>query len=196
MNLNDYIEYYNNVFIPSYADAVALLADKPQQLIIEQENSLSHLILYLKDNTDINNLKKAKGHLERGTLDAYKMMWVELKKKLLYYTSHDKDNIALVFNLSTQEVLEKLEKFDKNIKEARLIEARNIGKGNLEVSEKYLDSILIGMELIDAIDFNKIKSHKKKTFKEIVKQNSLGFILGVSSSILASFIIFKFDFFK
>lgn len=184
MTLQDYLDYYENVFKLAYADAVTVLADKPDQLIIEQENSLSHLICYLKDNSDISNLKKAKGHLERAALDSYKIMWVEIKKKLNYYTSLDNKNIAVVFNLEFGELERKLIKFDSNIKEARRIEAQNIGKENEVVSEKYLESIMLGNELLDLIDHNKVNSYKNITIINHIKNNFVGFIFGIISSLI------------
>jgi len=189
MTLQEYTEYYNEIFIPAYADAVALLADKPEQLIIEQENSLSHLIPYLDDNNDITNLRRAKGHLERATLDAYKMTWVELKKKLMYYVSLDKSNVAVAFNLPVDEVLKDLSLFDTNIQEARLLEARNIGKGNVDVSEKYLNSILIAMKLLDSVDDDNVRSYQKHTFFDYIQKHSIGFGLGIVASLLATWII-------
>lgn len=189
MKLNDYLDYYTNVFIPVYADTVALLADKPEQLIIEQENSLSHLITYLKDTKDIDNLKKAKGHLQRATLDAYKMTWVELKKKLLIYTQIDKTNISIAFNLPSAEVLNLLTEFDKNIQEARLIEAKNIGKPNIDAINKYQKSVEIGFYLLSNVDNEKYISYTNFNIKSFLNNHIIGFILGITASLIASFIL-------
>ena len=44
MTINEYSDFYHNYFKPAYANLVAVIADKPQQIIFEIENSFSHLI--------------------------------------------------------------------------------------------------------------------------------------------------------
>ena len=187
MTLKDYTDYYTENFIPAYADAVAILADKPEQLVIEQENSLSHIIAFLKDNKDIDNLKKAKGHLERATLDAYKMTYVTLKEKINLYTGVDKNNLGIAFNLPQNEVIDLLKKYDKNVQEARLLEAKNIGKSNDSVIKKYEDSVKIGFKLLDSVDSEKYGSYKSFNIKYIIKNNIFGFFSGIIASLLVWF---------
>jgi len=189
MTLKDYTDYYTDFFIPAYADAIGILADKPIQLIIEQENSLSHLIKYLENSSDIDNLKKAKGHIERATLDSYKIVWIEIKKKLDKYTSIDKDNVSTAFNLAEEEVIVKLKEFDKLSLEARKVEALNIGKDNIESAKMYFEVVKIGFFLLENIDTKKYKTYDKFDIKHFLNNHIIGFSMGILSSVIVTLLM-------
>jgi hypothetical protein len=80
MTINEYSDFYHNFFKPAYADLVAIIADKPQQIIFEIENSFSHIMVYHSTDSDVaqnvkdENLVKAHNHLVRATMDCYKLL--------------------------------------------------------------------------------------------------------------------------
>lgn len=186
MTLEEYLNYYHNVFFPAYSDAVAVTGDKPIQLIIEQENSLSHLSFYLSDNTDITNLQRAKGHLERATLDSYKLQWLFIKDQLEIYININKRNIATAFNLPAQEVLEKLNNFQELVKQARKLEMKNIGKGVSEAAEMYANAVEIGYELLEKVDTEKYHTYNEFKLTNWIQDNIIALIVGAGGSLLAT----------
>ena len=192
MTLARYLSYYYEQFIPAYADAVASLGDKPAQLLVEQENTLAHLLAYLKDDKDRDNLKKAYGHLERATLDCYKIIWVTHKEKLAYYIRLDNSNLALAFNASESEVMQKIEAIDTLAKEARELEARNIGQNSSKALEKYIQVVALERELLQSADIKKASSYKKFKLSHLIKEHSIGFGVGIVTSIFASLLYEKF----
>ncbi len=191
MTLARYLSYYYDSFIPAYADAVASLGDKPAQLLVEQENTLAHLLAFLKDENDTDNLKKAYGHLERATLDCYKIIWVTNKEKLSYYIRLDNSNLALAFNASESEVMEKIRKIDSLAKEARELEARGIGQSSSKALEKYIEVVALERELLDSADIKKASTYQQFKLMHLLKDHSIGFITGIVAGI-ATTILYEF----
>jgi len=192
VTLERYLSYYYDSFIPAYADAVASLGDKPAQLLVEQENTLAHLLAFLKDENDTDNLKKAYGHLERATLDCYKIIWVTNKEKLSYYIALDNSNLALAFNASESEVMEKIRKIDSLAKEARELEARGIGQNSSKALEKYIEVVALERELLDSADIKKVSSYKQFKLIHLLKDHSIGFVTGIVAGVATTIL---YDFF-
>jgi len=191
MTLARYLSYYYGSFIPAYADAVATLGDKPAQLLVEQENTLAHLLAFLKNNDDTDNLKKAYGHLERATLDCYKIIWVTNKEKLSYYIRLDNSNLALAFNASESEVMQKIRQIDSLAKEARELEARGIGQNSSKALEKYIQVVALERELLDSADIKKASSYNKFKISHLLKDHAIGFATGIAAGV-ATTILYEF----
>ena len=192
MDIKELLDYYYQKFIPAYADAVASLGDNPVQLLVEQENTLAHLLAYLEDESDKANLKKACGHLERATLDCYKIIWIEYKEKLKFFISLDNSNLALAFNSNESEVLEKIKKIDSLAKEARELESINIGKNSTPALDKYIEVVELEKELLDSVDLKKASSYNKFKLSHLIKDHSLGFILGIIAGLATSYLWERF----
>jgi hypothetical protein len=192
MDIKELLDYYYQKFIPAYADAVASLGDKPVQLLVEQENTLAHLLAYLEDESDKANLKKACGHLERATLDCYKIIWIEYKEKLKFFISLDNSNLALAFNSNESEVLKKIKKIDSLAKEARELESINIGKNSTLALDKYIEVVELEKELLDSVDLKKASSYNKFKLSHLIKDHSLGFIVGIIAGLATSYLWERF----
>ena len=86
MDTNEIFEFYRTEFVPAYSDLVGYIGDKPQQILIELENTLAHisqLFNHTLDHQDENvNLEKAHDHLVRATLDCYKLLWAHIYEQL------------------------------------------------------------------------------------------------------------------
>ncbi len=192
MSLEDIQAYYFNTFIPAYADTVATLGDKPVQLLIEQENTLAHMMAHLSESDDEKNIYRALAHLERATLDCYKIIWVESKKKLEYFIKLDNTNLALAFNKDESEVLDKIRKIDSLAKEARALESMNIGKNNTKALEKYIEVVELERDLLDSVDIKKASSYNKFKFSHILKEQALGIVLGLIIGLVTNYIWDRF----
>jgi hypothetical protein len=132
-SINVALSYYRDDFVPAYADVVALLGDKPTQLLVEIENFNSHLVaaLYPSATKPVieGNLRKACGHLERATLDCYKLILINLYSKLNEFSR------LLQRSDKTKEVLSCLagiQGYLSKIMEARKKESLNTGKVELK----------------------------------------------------------------
>lgn len=193
ITLDEYLKYYHNVFFPAYSDAIAVTGDKPIQLIVEQENSLSHLSFYLSDNNDTTNLLRAKGHLERATLDSYKLQWLFIKKQLEIYTNIDRKNVAVAFNLPAKEVLEKLDTFSKAVMKARKLEMQNIGKGISDAVEVYMEAVSIGVNLLENVDKEKYSSYNDFKLTNWLQDNVIALVVGAGGSLLATGTLWAFS---
>lgn len=191
MTLQELSRYYYEKFIPAYADAVASLGDKPVQLLVEQENALAHIFAHLDDSSDIGNLHKACAHLERATLDCYKIVWVEYKEKLKFYISLDNSNLALAFNTHEGDVLEKIKKIDSLAKEARELESLNIGKNTTKALEKYMEVVAIEKELLESVDIKKASTYNQFKLAYLLKDHSLAIMIGIVTGIISTYLYGK-----
>lgn len=114
MTIEEFFENYRNYFIEVYAEVVGLELVKPEQILVEESNILSHLAQSTnkklsKDDRE-KNLIKAEDHLVRVALDLQKLLWASLRNQL--------DNLIvgsplklLSFNLPPEQVTNKYKDF-------------------------------------------------------------------------------------
>lgn len=194
MTITDYSDFYHETFLPVYADLVAMIADKPQQIIFEIENSFSHLMVYhstssnVTTNTKDENLNKAFNHLVRATIDCYKILWTEISDFLDNIMKNDVHR-TFAFNEDETYILSIWKNFKEKARNARQKEMSNIGIDYTETIFLYKEAIDEGMKLLDNFDFEKFKKVKTFNISNLIKQNFIGFILGIIASIIASYII-------
>ena len=188
MKTSELVEFYNNYFLPIYADVVAILADKPQQIIFEIENTFSHLMVALDTkNSSIvqeENIKKAYGHLLRCTLDAYKILWTEMST-YLDNIMKDEQTRAFSFNKTDGEVLSSWNNFKNKAQTARKQEMSSVGKNQIDTIALYKETIDEGRFLMDNFDPDKYNSAKSSFSVTQYKNHFIGFLLGC----LASYIV-------
>jgi len=136
ISLNELISYYENVFVKSYADLVALTADKPAQVLVEIENFNSHLIVVLKNESDeiaSSNLKKAKTHLQRGTLDCYKMQFIKINNLVLHFLKDlSLEDVQFALGDNYKKCVEDWIKFSRSVRETRRHEVASTGHTQIE----------------------------------------------------------------
>ncbi len=193
MSLEELQHYYYRNFVPAYADAVASLGDKPVQLLVEQENTLAHLMAHLaEDRGNDQNLHRAKAHLERATLDCYKIIWVVYKEKLEYFIKLDNSNLALAFNSHENEVIKKIQKIDRLAKEARELESMNIGQNSTLALQKYMEVVELEKALLDQVDLKKAHSYNRFKFIYLLKDQAIGIVLGILVGLATNYIWERF----
>lgn len=198
MDVDELFEFYKKEFIPAYSDLVGYIGDKPQQVLIELENVLSHLSQ--RFNPDVTpkeksaNLQKANDHLFRVTLDCYKLLWIKIHNQLEKIEKDDSVR-KLGLNISEAEFTIKFQKIKKLAQEARTIEMESIGLSPMASIDKYKEVVKNGYELMDKRDDVKISEIKSlKRFistKEFVIGTVIGVVGGLISGCLLSFIYAK-----
>lgn len=194
MTINEYSDFYHNFFKPAYADLVAIIADKPQQIIFEIENSFAHLMVYHSSDTHIseeiknNNLIKAHNHLVRATIDCYKILWTELSDFLDKIMKNESSR-AFSFNDSEFKVMKVWKNFKEKATIARKEEMKSIGVDYKKTIKLYKEAVDEGRVLLDKFDFDKSKRVKRFNFLNLLKNQALGFILGIVSGIIATWIM-------
>lgn len=194
MTLKEYMTFYHNTFKPAYADLVAIIADKPQQIIFEIENSYSHLMVYLSDDATPSdeikqsNLTKAFNHLVRATIDCYKILWTEISE-FLDNIMKEKVTRSFAFNENEAQILHIWNEFKKKAQKARQEEMNSVGIDHSQTILLYKEAVNEGKALLDKFDYEKFKQVKKFDFVNLVKNQSLGFVLGIVASIIATWIV-------
>lgn len=194
MTINEYSDFYHNFFKPAYADLVAIIADKPQQIIFEIENSFSHLMVYNSTDEEISeevknhNLIKAHNHLVRATMDCYKILWTELSD-FLDKIIEDESSRAFSFNDSEFEIMKIWRNFKEKATIARREEMKSVGVDYIKTINFYKEAVDEGRILLDKFDFDKSKRVKKFNFFNLLKNQGVGFILGIISGIIATWIM-------
>ena len=179
--------FYRTAFVSVYADYVALTLIKPEQVLNEESNALSHFAQFynpgLSSDKQQGNLDKALNHLIRATIDLHKLTFEQLRIKLdLYVTDDDR---RLCFNLPVHEVLNRYKNFMELGREARHFEEKSIGVDTDGTIEKYDEANRAGFALLKAIDVTKVERINKLT--TIIRTRE--FLYGVIASRAAAAII-------
>jgi hypothetical protein len=184
-------KYYRDNFIPAYADLIVVVNAKPIEILLEIENVLSHFIQILNPEIDHDqkneNIDKARGHVERATLDCLKIVWTE-KSKLLSRINSDELARRYCINMPEQDFVRNYEEYKELLAKARLIEMNSVGTSHEETIEAYKRAIELAKNLSSHIDYNKLNSFN--AFRKIInaKTSLVSFLLGVSSSLVACYI--------
>jgi len=189
MKIEEVYRFYQELVKPIYSEIEARWNVIPVELLFETYASFDHIKRFYVDNEDEHIASmKALSHLKRGVLDAFKL-------KLKYFNSDIE--IFLSSNIDFQlidngEFISSFYKEKQQIvikaKEARLSESKD---GKEESFEGWFDVSL----LID--DFEKkyfqhtykIDWAKNKTFEWFNKDLSKGFLVGLLSGGLSSYLI-------
>lgn len=183
---------YRRLFIPPYAEYVALTAEIPMQILIENGNIMSHLFQAynpeLTPRVRDENFAKAESHLIRASMDLHKLIWVEILGRL---NAVMKDPIRrLCFALPDEEVIIRFKSFKGKGGDARRHELENVGSELQTTLEKYNEANEIGKSLYDTLDVNKLDTISFWTriygFKHIVISSIISFILGIGASFLGT----------
>ncbi len=84
--LDLYRNFYFSSFLPAYADLTGYTLKKHDTVLFSIDSAHSHLMQYLSPDLDLDvreqNLRKAQGHIERATLDCYKLLWLFVEEDL------------------------------------------------------------------------------------------------------------------
>ena len=150
MKLDDVFEFYREHFVPAYSDLVVSLNAKPDQIVTEIENTLSHVAQYfnpdLSEEKKEENVKKAYNHLVRATLDCYKLLCVKLKEQIE----------KIIIDPRAREFYKDYYDFVKEFKKAREIELENVGIDPLRSLENYKRVAKLGIDLLENLLKHKI----------------------------------------
>lgn len=190
LNPDNLFVFYRDEFLPAYSDFVGYEAKKPIQVLNELENTLAHLAQYynpvLEPDQKKRNVEKSYDHLVRVTLDLYKLLWVLIHEELeSVYLDENKRNFAP--NIPEQDFIIGFNNFREKAQEARSTEINSIGANPLSALELYKDAIILGKELITAIDDNKLQKLKKFNVNNFIKQHLIGFCIGFLAGFCANY---------
>lgn len=184
-------EYYRNDFLPVYADYVVLLKYKPEEVLSEIENILSHIIKVLLTEVDApkknENIEKARAHIDRAILDCLKGEWIE-QSEFLSNINGDEHLRRHCTNLPDHEFVGKYVEYNELLKEARRIELNSVGVNHQETIKAYKRAIELSKELIKQVDPSKIDSFERLRRIIFIKLNIYSFFIGVLASLMASYL--------
>lgn len=197
-SFREFLDLYNNYYIPAYSDLVGYIADKPSNMLLDIENTFSHVMVYL-DNNGINqdiadqNLDKAYHHLLRLTLDCHKTLWVQMNPRIEDLL---KDEIKRKFtvNVKETELIKKYNEYKAAAQDARTTELKNIGKNPLAAIEKYKKATRLGISILECIDPDKSQAYQKFKLRHWLTENGLNLLIGGVIGGLLTTIILKFVF--
>ncbi|CAD6492810.1 MAG: hypothetical protein CHKLHMKO_00349 [Candidatus Argoarchaeum ethanivorans] len=195
MDIESFFQFYRVEFLPAYADLVSFVLKKPKQILTEIENTFSHVAQYFNPtlNSEVKeeNLKKAHDHLQRATLDCYKLLWTQMDKELKKIYFDDKARIFAI-NIREDVFLKKFDDFRTQAKNARIEEIKNVGLNPLSALDKYKETIKTGKYLLSNVDKNKLS--KLNTFRAVIttKESIISIAIGVVSGFIAGLLTAPF----
>lgn len=186
--------YYESTFRVIYADLVATIGSKPLEISFEIEAMVTHLSV-AKNHADKKiidqNISRAIGHLQRATLDAGKMLWLELRKRCQLII--DDDFVRSYCTLVPEsQLMAQYHKAESLALVARRLEIKNVGIDPEMSASKYFEAANEFRNLLDAVDWTRVKSSKKFKFIHKLKEYFVGFLIGVVSSTVVALLSWKY----
>ena len=194
----EFIEFYQDKFLPIYSDLVAVFGDKPEQLLIEFENISIHLIQYLKSPASAigkDNMSKAYNHMLRAAIDSYKMLWIYFDRELKNLFNN-KWHRRFALNMSHSEFIQQFNKFKDEAKEARKLEMTNVGVAPEDCINLYNSVVEIGWNILKKYDREKAAALDKFKIWTYLKSQLVGFLLGVVASLVTGYFLEAFKIFN
>jgi hypothetical protein len=181
--------FLKNKFYRIYGDLVILTGNKPQEVLLQFEDVISHLCtanLSKSEKVKQQNWGKALGHLQRATLDVSKLLWLETKRKIDFVYSDD-DIKKFCLNCSDVKFTKLYTKGVTLAQKARKLELDNVGLDPTESIEAYYQAINSMQLASQQVDDGKLASFRRFKFWYKGKEYLIGFVIGFFSSIAASY---------
>jgi hypothetical protein len=182
-------KFHEETFKPIYADLIAILGSKPEQIAFELEAALSHIAV-AKTNDELyeKNIEKAYGHLQRASLDAVKIMWLEYRQRAEKIIL-DPDMRAFASKASESELITKFQKAEQTARSARKKELNNTGNDPSASISEYYEAAQLFSEIITLIDPEKVAKLTRFKSKYKTKEVAISFLVGVISSGFAALML-------
>lgn len=189
---DDVYAYFSDTFQLIYADLVAVLGDKPSQIVLQIDAAFSHMATARRSvEHREDNLRKALGHLQRAALDASKLLWLSRKQEVNRFIA-DEDVRRFCTNCSKSELLEKYREAERLATEARRSEVRSIGVGSDAAIEQYYRAAILFDEALGFFDADKYEDFRRFRLKYIIRRHATGFVTGVLASGFVSLVAYLF----
>jgi hypothetical protein len=107
--LDEYVSFYHFTFLPAYRKYIGCLLEKDERILTSTDDAHSLLMQYLhvtdtESSARQQHLSEAKSHLERATLDCYKLVCVYLAEKMEVFVS-DADKRLFGINMPQADIL-------------------------------------------------------------------------------------------
>ena len=154
---DELIRIYKEHFLPAYSDLVALTVEKPESILLEIESTLTHLMKYVMDEDKETNVKKAKGHVYRASLDCYKMMW-----DFIYESVSGAFEYREAYKGDEADLLQRRRELYDALRSARRMESREVGSEHEETLNLYKKALAVGLEIFYSTDQSILKKLKQK----------------------------------
>jgi len=191
VDIDTLFNFYKSDFIPAYSDLVGYIGDKPQQVLIELENILSHLSQYFDSGITLQdrqiNIQKAYDHLHRVTLDCYKLLWISIYNRL-EEIEKDKSTRRLGLNMSEAEFLSRMQRIRKLAQGARRKELESVGLNPMASLDLYKEVVKEEYEILSSIDQNKMQEIRSLKRFITTKEFIVGIITGLVSGYILSLV--------
>lgn len=197
INAQKVFEFYENTFRPIYADVVAVVGNKPEQVVFEIEASFFHMAnSFTNKDEEIRkrSITKSLRHLELGALDCSKILWLEHRKRINIFLSTEEVNLLSYKN----DFFKLFKKAEKLAREARMLELKDLDNKNIVFSiEKYYESAILYSEVLLEIDKDVINmvtnNKKKKQVKLKMLKLSSAVATGIGGAFIANIFTNQYD---
>jgi hypothetical protein len=182
--------FYQTKFKLVYADLVSVRGKKSLVVDAQIESAMSHLALGKTSGSAEalqQNLDSAYQHIARACLDAAKLLWLDRFQRVKEVRSDDlKWKWCATVGAG---VLDRLyHDGERLIVEARRLDTQVAGHALDDLVDRYYLAISKYQQILDSLDWERLQSVERFRWVHILKQNSVGFALGVIASVLASYI--------
>jgi hypothetical protein len=192
LSIDEYREFYFSTFLPAYADLTGYTLQKHEVILYSIDSANSHLMQYLSPEIgeDIRNqnLIKAKGHLERATLDCYKLLWLHLEEDLKSLIT-DSEKRVLCVNMDEGDLLKKYREAVDGVVQSRRVELQNVGLDLEATIEKYHSAIQLTKEIMENIDPIALDLIDRKRSRNRWIELGIALVIGIIGTIISTPIV-------
>ena len=197
-DIAEIVSFFHNEFIPAYSDLTGFIVNKPQEVLISIEYAFSHLMQHfngdLEDELRDKNLEKAYHHLQRATLDCYKLLWVYMNTSIARLVDNQHKRKFCV-NMVEGDLLSGYQQFRAKAQEARTIEGRNVGLDVMPSIVAYKSACIEGKKILMNIDEIKVNDFEKLETKAYRFITAKEFIVGLLTGLISSLVIYAIQIF-
>ena len=139
------------------------------------------------DEEGLQNLMKAKGHLERATLDSYKLLWAHLDETISMLIV-DPDRRLVGVNLKDEELLTAYRSAKTESLTVRQKELLNIGIDVEDSIRRYSHLIELCDHIMDNVDDIALSMFDARRRRKKCMNYAITLIIGIIGSLIATFI--------
>ncbi len=194
ISITEVVSFFHDEFIPAYSDLTGFIVDKPQEILIGIEYAFSHLMQHFNEELGIEsrnkNLEKTYHHLQRATLDCYKLLWIHMDTNIAQLVDNQNKRKFCV-NMMEGDLLLAYQQFRSKAQEARAIEGRNVGLDILSSITAYKAACAEGKQILLNIDEIKVNDFEKLETKAYRFVTAREFIVGLLTGLISSLIIYS-----
>ncbi len=188
-NFGELFYFYHNYVKLLYSE-VQTQNSLPNETLFELNAAFDHISRYWAyDETEVEAVSQAYGHLKRSCLDLFKLKVKEARNQ---YDTLCKIDVSVVDNGEYERNLHQLfAEIRQDATEARRLEGQSDAQNTVPAFEMW-EKVYVKCERLEKEFFlhDQLKWSRKRGLRVLAQRHIVGFLIGVAASLVATLLIF------